>query len=73
MNEDNKIKYGWVCPKCGAVMSPEQFTCMFCAPTKIGTLYGLYSVPYINVDYTKSISVTESHYDGRLGGKEDKQ
>lgn len=67
MNKDNKIKYGWICPVCGTVMSPEQATCVFCIPTKISSL------PYINVDYTKTISVTESHYDGRLGDKEDKR
>lgn len=70
MRVDNKIKYGWICPVCGAVMSPEQATCVFCAPTKIGSLY---NIPYINVNYAKTISQTESHYDGRLGDKEDKQ
>lgn len=58
MNEDNKIKYGWVCPKCGAVMSPNQPTCVFCAPTG----YSINNIPYIDVDYTKTISQTESRY-----------
>lgn len=70
MNEDNKIQYGWICPKCGAVMSPNQATCVFCAPTQISSLY---NVPYVNIDYAKAISVTESHHDGRLRDKEGKQ
>lgn len=62
MNDDNKIKYSWVCPTCGAVMSTEQTTCVYCAPTK--------NIPYIDVNYAKTISQTESHYDEQLGGNE---
>lgn len=59
MNEDNKIQYGWICPKCGAVMSPKQPTCVYCAPN-VG--YSINNIPYIDVDYSKSISQTKSHY-----------
>lgn len=63
MNEkikDLNNEYGWICPKCGAVMSPKQPTCVFCAPTTIR--YSINNAPYIDVDYTKIISQTESHY-----------
>lgn len=25
-------EYGWICPKCGAVMAPNQRTCIYCTP-----------------------------------------
>lgn len=32
---------GWVCPKCGAVMSPTQNTCIYCSPAWTPTVtYG---------------------------------
>ena len=32
---------GWVCPKCGGVMSPELKTCHFCKPKNESTDQGL--------------------------------
>ena len=32
-------QYGWVCPKCGAVMSPSQNTCPYCSPPYILKTY----------------------------------
>lgn len=31
-NYEPPKQYGWVCPKCGAVMSPYQQTCIYCIP-----------------------------------------
>ena len=28
------MQYGWVCPKCGAVMAPAMVYCVFCQPKK---------------------------------------
>ena len=30
------IKQGWQCPKCGAILAPNQFYCPFCSPSEYG-------------------------------------
>lgn len=49
-------KQGWVCPKCGGVMSPNQLYCLFCQPQSKDirvTTTGIY--PTVNIE-NKSIS-----------------
>lgn len=56
INDFSKEKpYGWICPKCGRVMSPVLIECIYCNGTNNATSL---NQQYIDIDYTKSISVT---------------
>lgn len=53
--EDNKVPpiYGWVCPKCGRVMSPSQSYCLFCCNEELVGTIGTQSsktMPQFNKD-----------------------
>ena len=48
--EKPEIRYGWVCPKCGAVMAPHVSVCVNCSGNQIisiNTNTGTIS-PYLN-------------------------
>lgn len=35
-NEKQFIQQGWECPKCGAILAPNQNYCPFCSPSEYG-------------------------------------
>ena len=53
-------KQGWVCPKCGGVMSPNQPYCIFCQSNNIRDIQVTYTgiMPTISTE-NKSISKGE--------------
>lgn len=48
------VQYGWVCPKCGAVMAPNQTNCTFCVP--------IFNTTPTNPPITPAITCTSKGY-----------
>ena len=60
-NEKQFIQQGWQCPKCGAILAPNQHYCPFCSPSEYGRTNWLgtntpTSGQYINPNPSTSIS-----------------
>lgn len=63
INAEKFIQQGWECPKCGAILAPNQYYCPFCSKkesdwiTTVGT--GTQPLPYrqyVNPNPTETIS-----------------
>ena len=51
---------GWICPKCGAVLSPSTTFCPFCAPGNNNTTVTTDKTTY-TVDWVHHDSITETN------------
>lgn len=58
--KEPSYKQGWVCPKCGGVMAPNQPYCLFCQSNNIKDIQVTYAgiMPLISTE-NKSISKGE--------------
>lgn len=52
---------GWVCPKCGAVMSPRERSCINCTGNK-NTQFTCGTGEYVNTNISQSISSQGDKY-----------
>ena len=60
LKPDNAVtNYGWICPKCGAVLSPSTQECPYCTPHKVtcGTINELPIKPVPTTDVTSQPQV----------------
>lgn len=46
------IQQGWECPKCGAVLAPNQSYCPFCSPSEYGRTNWLWTNTPTSGQYT---------------------
>lgn len=46
-NEKQFIQQGWECPKCGAILAPNQNYCPFCSPSEYGRSNWLVTTPAV--------------------------
>lgn len=58
------IQQGWECPKCGAILAPNQYYCPFCSPSKYGRSNWVVTTPavvpleqYVNPNPVTAISL----------------
>lgn len=64
---DNAVtNYGWVCPKCGAVLSPSTQECPYCTPYKVtcGTISGFPIKPAPTTDVTTQAQTLNNNIKG---------
>lgn len=54
VNIQHWAEYGWICPKCGRVMSPKTSECIYCNCSNIITVNAApYATPYTNKAISK--------------------
>ena len=52
------IQQGWECPKCGAILAPNQNYCTFCSPSEYGRSNWLSTTPAVVAEWTNKDNLT---------------